>query len=53
MHLPMKPQNRYSSNLSKIAVISLSISAVFICDFEQVFMCKEKSYAKADKLYKW
>ena len=50
MHLPMKPQNRYSSNLSKIAVMSLSISAVFICDFEQVFMCKEKSYAKADKL---
>ena len=44
MYLSLKLQNNYSSYLSKIAVMSRSI-LIFILDFDQVFTCKEASYA--------
>ena len=47
MYLPLELENNYSSKLSKITVIPLAISAVFIPSFEQVFACKEVSYVKA------
>ena len=48
-----KPQNNYSSKLSKVAVMSLAIFAVFISTFQQVFACRESSYLKFSNLYKW
>ena len=51
----LKLQNNYSSKLRnkcKIAVMSLAISAVFVSGLEQVFACKETSYAKVSNLYK-
>ena len=50
MYLPLKLENNYSSKLSKITVIPLAISAVFIPSFEQVFACKEVSYVKVSIL---
>ena len=43
-------QSSYSSKLSKIAVISLAISAAFISSFQQVFACRETSYVKVSNL---
>ena len=53
MYLFFKLQNTYSSNLSKIAVMSLAISDVYFSGFEQVFACKETSYVKVSSLHKW
>ena len=52
MYLSLKLQNNYSSKLNKIAAMSLAISAVFNSGFQQVLVCKEKSYVEASNLYK-
>ena len=36
----------YSLNLSKIAMMSVAITDVYISGFEQVFPCKATSYLK-------
>ena len=41
----------YLSNLSKIAVISLGFSDVYLSGFEHIFASKETSYAKVSNLY--
>ena len=41
----------YLSNLSKIAVISLGFSNVYLSGFEHIFASKETSYAKVSNLY--
>ena len=43
-------QNNYSSKLSKFAVMSLGICAVFVSSFQQVFAGKKAIYVKVSDL---
>ena len=52
MYLGLFLKNNYSPNLSKIDLMLLAISAVYISDFEKAFACKETSYFKASNLDK-